>query len=127
MAADRVRRSHGRVWDADTLDPFTRSKAIPATSISSASARTAAASSSASLEGARIWDAESGKLALRLEGHQAYLTSATFSPDGRLVLTTSDDRTARIWDAATGAPQKVLLGHQARAYAGPSVPTAAAS
>ena len=26
----------------------------------------------------------------------------TFSPDGRLVLTTSDDRTARIWDTATG-------------------------
>ncbi len=42
----------------------------------------------------------------------------TFSPDGRLVLTTSDDRTARIWDTATGTTERVLLGHQARVYAG---------
>ena len=27
-----------------------------------------------------------------------------FSPDGRIILTPSDDGTARLWDAATGQP-----------------------
>jgi WD40 repeat protein len=34
-----------------------------------------------------------------------------FSPDGRLVLTGSGDRTARLWDAATGKPIGMPLTH----------------
>jgi WD40 repeat protein len=37
--------------------------------------------------------------------------SATFSPDGRHILTTSVDQTARIWDAHSGEPLKILRGH----------------
>jgi hypothetical protein len=36
-----------------------------------------------------------------LHGHQAAVTSAAFSPDGKRVVTASGDRTARIWDANT--------------------------
>jgi TPR repeat protein len=47
--------------------------------------------------------------------------AARYSPDGREILTASDDKTARIWDAATGMPLAVLLGHrdalQSAAYA----------
>jgi WD40 repeat protein len=34
-----------------------------------------------------------------------------FSPDGKTVLTGSDDKTARLWDAATGKPLGAPLTH----------------
>jgi WD40 repeat protein len=34
--------------------------------------------------------------------HPSKIESAELSPDGRWVLTTSDDNTAQVWDAATG-------------------------
>lgn len=46
-----------------------------------------------------------------LSGHAAVVNSARFSPDGRLVATTSDDRSARLWDAETGELWRVLTGH----------------
>lgn len=36
--------------------------------------------------------------------HQQTILSATFSPDGHRVVTTTPDGTARIWDAQTGRP-----------------------
>ena len=37
--------------------------------------------------------------------------SAVFSPDGKLVVTASDDGTARIWDVASGRSLHTLSGH----------------
>jgi TPR repeat protein len=51
---------------------------------------------------------------LQLSGHTQLVLSAEFSPDGRRVVTASDDGTARIWDVATGRELIRLDGHTAQ-------------
>jgi WD40 repeat protein len=48
---------------------------------------------------------------LTITGHAGRVRRAAFSPDGKHIVTASDDRTARIWDAATGRQLLVLSGH----------------
>lgn len=43
-------------------------------------------------------------------GHLSMVTSVTYSPDGRYVLTGSSDKTVRKWDAATGMELSVFKG-----------------
>ncbi|MGO9946804.1 MAG: hypothetical protein ACLPWG_08170, partial [Steroidobacteraceae bacterium] len=49
-----------------------------------------------------------------LSGHAGRLWFAGFSPDGRHVITASDDKTAIVWDAATGREMLKLSGHKER-------------
>jgi WD40 repeat protein len=49
---------------------------------------------------------------LVLRGHLRAVTSAEFSPDGRWLVTASDDWTARVWEAATGKEWLTLRGHR---------------
>lgn len=58
---------------------------------------------------ARIWDAASGNLRHVLPVSKGPLTDVVFSPDGRLLLTTSFE--VKTWDARTGALLHVLVGH----------------
>ncbi|MGW6934213.1 nSTAND1 domain-containing NTPase [Lentzea sp. NPDC054927] len=51
---------------------------------------------------AAVWDITTGTTEA-LEGHDATLVSAEWSPDGTRILTGANDGTARIWDAAGGA------------------------
>jgi WD40 repeat protein len=60
-----------------------------------------------------------GKETLELEGHEGTVNSAVFSPDGKRIVTASDDGTARIWDAASGRPigefsrgRRAAVGHR---------------
>ena len=45
-------------------------------------------------------------------GHQGQCWSVAFSPDGKTVLTGSQDKTARLWDVATGRPLGLPMKHQ---------------
>jgi WD40 repeat protein len=48
---------------------------------------------------------------LTLQGHTNLVKSASFSPDGRKIVTASTDKTAKIWNAGTGALEGTLIGH----------------
>ncbi|MGE3806662.1 MAG: protein kinase, partial [Gemmataceae bacterium] len=53
---------------------------------------------------ARVWDVASMQAATPALIHQGPVWCAVFSPDGRFLLTGSEDRKARLWLTGTGAP-----------------------
>jgi hypothetical protein len=61
---------------------------------------------------ARVWNAATGKEIVALKGHEGTVWTASFSPDGRRVVTSSEDRTARVWNVATGQEIVALKGHE---------------
>jgi WD40 repeat protein len=50
--------------------------------------------------------------------HEKDVLSARFSPDGKWVLTTSEDWTARVWNARTAEPLSPVLRHSAKVWMG---------
>ena len=52
------------------------------------------------------------KLLYTLEGHTGSVQSAIFSPDGKSIVTLSEDITAKIWDAQSGSLLHTLDGHK---------------
>ncbi|CAJ1424300.1 unnamed protein product [Effrenium voratum] len=65
---------------------------------------------------ARIWNAETGKCELVLEGHSDAVCSACISPDCRYVATSSEDASARLWYVDSGRCARVLLDHKEAVY-----------
>ncbi|KAK2772621.1 Vegetative incompatibility protein HET-E-1-like protein 15 [Colletotrichum kahawae] len=46
-----------------------------------------------------------------IEGHNSWVLSVAFAPDGRHLASASDDETVKLWDTATGQCQRTLKGH----------------
>lgn len=55
-----------------------------------------------------IWDVATGQRVAEWEGHQEPAWGLAASPDGKTIVTASEDSTAIIWDAATGLILQVL-------------------
>jgi WD40 repeat protein/tRNA A-37 threonylcarbamoyl transferase component Bud32/tetratricopeptide (TPR) repeat protein len=49
---------------------------------------------------------------LTIRGHTSQVNAVAFSPDGKQLVSGSDDRTARVWDAATGQQLFCFKGHR---------------
>ena len=62
----------------------------------------------------RLWDVEKGKEVRALEGHERPVSSVTFSLDGKMLLSSSFDRTLRLWDVASAKELKRFTGHTGR-------------
>ncbi|MCI5120092.1 MAG: hypothetical protein D3908_02650 [Candidatus Electrothrix sp. AUS4] len=60
----------------------------------------------------RITNSETGKT-IHLIGHESWVSTAEWSPDGQRVLTSSSDGTVRIWDAEDG---KELARYEQKVY-----------
>ena len=61
----------------------------------------------------QVWDAASGKPVGEPMRHESEVVAASFSPDGRRIVT-SYDETARVWDAESGKPVGEPMRHEDR-------------
>jgi len=73
---------------------------------------------------AYVLDLANDEPRFELKGHStgSFVENAAFSPDGRLIVTASEDGTARVWDADTGKEVSSLspLKHQNRVWNQPA-------
>lgn len=58
----------------------------------------------------RIWT-QQGQCLRTLNGHDNWVRGLAFAPDGRHLLSVSDDKTLRVWDLATGRCVKTVDAH----------------
>lgn len=67
---------------------------------------------SANFANARIWDAKTGRPLTPIMAHRYPIRTVAFSPDGRWVVTASNDRRAQIWNSKTGLPAGSPMLHR---------------
>ena len=68
--------------------------------------------------GARAQQAGAPLPMLDTGGHMAMIRSIAFTPDGRQLVSASDDKTIRVWDLASGKTVRTIRGESALGQAG---------
>jgi WD40 repeat protein/serine/threonine protein kinase len=64
----------------------------------------------------KLWDPENLQPVGELIGHQAWICTLAFSPDGTLLASSSADQTIRLWDTKTWTEVTTLRGHEDEVY-----------
>ena len=64
----------------------------------------------------RFWDPATGREVRPQTGHRAAIGDAVFTPDGRSLVTVSEDRTLRFWDPATGVETRQIEASDERIW-----------
>ncbi|KAJ2909719.1 hypothetical protein GGI21_001601, partial [Coemansia aciculifera] len=60
-----------------------------------------------------VYETQSSRQRVGLEGHLGDITSCTFFPSGQVVLTGASDLSLRVWSASDGTNPVTLIGHTA--------------
>jgi WD40 repeat protein/serine/threonine protein kinase len=63
-----------------------------------------------------LWDLATRKIVRRFEGHQGVVMNQAISPNGKLVVSGSADRTLRLWEFDSGKELHKLEGHTDACY-----------
>jgi WD40 repeat protein len=58
-----------------------------------------------------LWDVDTGVRLHALDGHSASIQEFSYSSQGNLLATASDDYTVRLWDTETGTCRQIMNGH----------------
>lgn len=96
-----------RIWDA-TTGKSTREITVPGDGITDANVTALAFSpdgqtlATASLGSVFLWDVAAGRRFLKLDGHALQVSSTSFSPDGKRLVSAGADGVAVVWDVETG-------------------------
>ncbi|MBI3414273.1 MAG: protein kinase [Verrucomicrobia bacterium] len=64
-----------------------------------------------------VWEAATGRLLVRLDGHTGWVSDLTFTRDGRRLVSAASDQSIRFWDTNTWAETRVLHGHTDEVHA----------
>ncbi|MEL6814228.1 MAG: NB-ARC domain-containing protein [Cyanobacteria bacterium J06598_3] len=64
-----------------------------------------------------LWEVSRCSPEMTYVGHQGWVHTLAFSPDGKVLASGSSDRTLRLWTVETGQCQKTLRGHEGAVHA----------
>ena len=59
----------------------------------------------------KVWDLETGRALLTLEGHTAGVDGVAVTPDGKCAVSASVDKTLKVWDLDSGRALRTLEVH----------------
>jgi WD40 repeat protein len=100
------------LWDLATAKPLRRVSTAPHSLLHLAFSPEGRTLAGGDHQIIRLWNASTGRPLLEApEAHRGNINQVLFLPDGRTLVTASNDRTIRFWDVATSRQRLVLTGH----------------
>ena len=72
---------------------------------------------SASYGTLKVWNLETGTEEWAFEGHSAWVNAVTIAPNGRWMVSASDDGKLKIWDLVAKTKKRTITGHLGRVLA----------